>query len=111
MAGGGLIPSEEVRVLMMSRRFWLTGLTLAVLVCSGVFSGTAEACPSCKNANATDSRLPMAYQASILFMLGVPTVLCSVFGVMLYKLNRAQVLAMEAFENGDVWQGSPEPTT
>lgn len=94
----------------MSRRFWLTGLTLASLFCSGVFSGTAEACPSCKNANATDTRLPLAYQASILFMLGVPTVMVSAFGVMLYRLNRAQVRAMEAFENGDVWQGQSEPT-
>ena len=96
--------------MTMSRRFWLTCVTLAALLCSGMFSGTAEACPSCKNANATDSRLPLAYQASILFMLGVPTVLCSVFGVMLYRLNKAQVLAMEAFENGDVWQGQSEPT-
>ena len=48
----------------------------------------------------------MAYQASILFMLSVPTVMCSMFGVMLYRLNKAQVQAMEAFENGDVWNSS-----
>lgn len=95
----------------MSRRFWITGLTLAALFCSGMISGTADACPSCKNANATDSRLPLAYQASILFMLGVPTVMCSIFGIMLYRLNKAQVRAMEAFENGDVWQGHIETTT
>ncbi|MDB5337198.1 MAG: hypothetical protein JWN70_2817 [Planctomycetaceae bacterium] len=95
----------------MSRRFWLTGLMVAGLCCSGIFSGTAEACPSCKNANATDNRLPLAYQASILFMLGVPTAMVSIFGVMLYRLNKAQVRAMEAFENGDVWQGQSEPTT
>lgn len=93
----------------MSRRFWLTCLTLASLFFSGLLSGSVEACPSCKNANATDSRLPLAYQASILFMLGVPTVMCSVFGVMLYRLNQAQVSAMEAFENGEVWQGQSEP--
>lgn len=92
------------------RRFWLAGVMLAGLCCSGMLSGTAEACPSCKAANATDSRLPMAYQASILFMLGVPTVMCSVLGVMLYRLNKAQVAAMEAFENGDVWAGPSEPT-
>ncbi|MES2788416.1 MAG: hypothetical protein V4719_02260 [Planctomycetota bacterium] len=95
----------------MSRRLWLTGFTVAGLCLSGMFSGTAEACPSCKNANATDSRLPLAYQASILFMLGVPATMCTVFGVMLYRLNKAQVRAMEAFENGDVWQGQSEPTT
>lgn len=93
------------------RRFWMTGMIVTGLFFSGLLSGTAEACPSCKNANATDTRLPMAYQASILFMLGVPTVMVSVFGVMLYRLNKAQVAAMEAFENGDVWQGNTELAT
>ncbi len=88
----------------MSRRFWLAGLAVMGLMCSGMLSGTAEACPSCKNANATDSRLPLAYQASILFMLSVPAVMCSVLGFGLYRLNKAQVAAMQAFENGDVWQ-------
>ncbi len=93
----------------MSRRFWLTGLTLVALTCSGMLSNTAEACPSCKNANATDSRLPLAYQASILFMLGVPAVMCSVLGIGLYRLNKAQEAAMQAFESGDVWQDETAP--
>lgn len=94
----------------MSRRLWLAGVMCFGLVCSGISPSTAEACPSCKAANATDSRLPMAYQASILFMLGVPTVMCSVLGVMLYRLNKAQVAAMEAFESGDVWEHPADET-
>ncbi|MDB5391219.1 MAG: hypothetical protein JWM11_6865 [Planctomycetaceae bacterium] len=82
--------------------------TIAVFGVYALTAGTADACPSCKNANATDSRLPLAYQASILFMLAVPTTLVSILGVMLYRLNKAQVLATEAFENGDVWLGHPE---
>jgi len=81
---------------------------LAVLLACGMTAGTAEACPSCKAANEANTRLPLAYQASILFMLGVPATLITGLGVMLYRLNKAQVLAMEAFENGDVWQGTPE---
>lgn len=93
----------------MSRRSWLTALVCLGLACSGFLSSTADACPSCKAANATDSRLPLAYQASILFMLGVPTAMCSALGFMLYRLNKAQVAAMEAFENGDIWQDQAEP--
>lgn len=91
----------------MFRRQFRIVCTMTVLAISALSAGTADACPSCKNANATDSRLPLAYQASILFMLAVPTTLVSVLGVMLYRLNKAQVLATEAFENGDVWQGDP----
>lgn len=87
-----------------------TVCTLAVLLICSLSAGTADACPSCKNANATDSRLPLAYQASILFMLAVPATLVSALGVMLYRLNKAQELATEAFENGDVWQSQPELT-
>lgn len=43
-------------------------------------------------------------------MLAVPATLVSALGVMLYRLNKAQELATEAFENGDVWQSQPELT-
>lgn len=79
------------------------------VACWGILSlnpGTADACPSCKAANATDSRLPLAYQASILFMLGVPATLVTSLGVMLYRLNKAQEIATLAFENGDVWHST-----
>lgn len=77
---------------------------LAVVAATSLLAGTANACPSCKAANESNSRLPLAYQASILFMLGVPGTMVSCLGVMLYRLNKEQVLAMQAFENGDVWQ-------
>lgn len=78
---------------------------LAVTMVVGLTAAPAQACPSCKAANATDNRLPLAFQASILFMLAVPTVLVSGLGVMLYRMNKLQVAAAAAFENGDVWLG------
>ncbi|MFO1021466.1 MAG: hypothetical protein U0903_12330 [Planctomycetales bacterium] len=75
---------------------------LAALCLLGL-SASAFACPSCRNANDTDSRLPMAYQTSILFMLSIPLTLGTVLSVGLYRLNKAQEAAVEAFESGDVW--------
>lgn len=92
----------------MFRRVLLTVLALVGLCCSGMLTSTADACPSCKAANATDTRLPLAYQASILFMLGVPAVMVSALGFGLYRLNKAQVAAMQAFESGEVWNDSAE---
>ena len=66
-----------------------------------------HACPSCKTANATDSRLPMAYQFSILFMLTVPALMVTGLGVGLYRMNKVQEDALAAFESGDVWTGDP----
>jgi hypothetical protein len=75
---------------------------------AAIFPAGLWACPSCKAANETDARLPMAYQASILFMLGVPGTIGLLFGAALYRLNRAQVKAMQEFESGEVWYGPPE---
>ena len=82
---------------------------LFVILSLALFLGvtSVEACPSCKAANSTDSRLPLAYQASILFMLGVPLGLAFGGGYLLYKLNKVQEAATAAFENGDVWLGDP----
>lgn len=68
----------------------------------------ADACPGCRNVNEKDKHLPMAYQTSILFMLSVPMSLIGgiVFG--LYRLNQVQEAAVNAFESGDVWHGTPE---
>lgn len=85
----------------MVRRWWLSLLS-AGLVCWGV--STAEACPSCRAANASNPNLPIAYQTSILFMLTVPALIMSVFGVGLYRLNKAQEEATAAFESGEAWQ-------
>lgn len=77
----------------------LLRLTLA----AGVFAATAGvlphtgqssvmACPSCKNANETDSLKPTAYMYSILFMLGMPATIFSGFGVAFYRMSRREML-------------------
>lgn len=80
-------------------------LILSLVLFLGV--AQAQACPSCKAANSSNSRLPLAYQASILFMLAVPFGLAFGGGYLLYKLNKVQEAATAAFENGDVWLGEP----
>ncbi len=88
-------------------RRWIRRACLALIVVS--CSAVAQACPSCREANATDARLPFAYQSSILFMLAVPGTLASVLGFGLYRLNQQQEAALEAFESGQVWEGPAEP--
>jgi hypothetical protein len=58
----------------------------------------ASACPMCKLANETSSRLPRAYMCSILFMLGMPVTLTAGFGIGFYRLSRkaAEMQAAEA---------------
>lgn len=75
-----------------------------VVICfiglSGWQTSTAEACPMCKVANedapAFDANgnpidvnaRPRAYMYSILFMLSMPAVLLSSFGVTFYRMTR-----------------------
>jgi hypothetical protein len=87
---------------MLRRGLW-AGLFAGALLVAG--PSLAQACPSCKDANATSSHLPRAYQASILFMLAVPATLITSLGFGLHKLNKAQEEAVAAFEDGSVWTG------
>ncbi|MFH5804147.1 hypothetical protein [Alienimonas sp. DA493] len=48
----------------------------------------AEACPMCKAAAESDDRLPRAFFASILFMMGMPVALATGFGVAFWRLSR-----------------------
>jgi hypothetical protein len=89
----------------MLRRGLCAGLFAGALLIAG--SGVAQACPSCKDGNATDKHLPRAYQASILFMLTVPAMMVTGLGVGLHRLNKAQEEAVAAFEDGSVWTGDP----
>src|SRR5690348_3324349 len=91
----------------MIRRVLFASVMLAWIAAFSPVMTPAQACPSCKTANATDNRLPLAYQASILFMLTVPALMVTGFGVGLYKLNKVQEQALAEFENGDVWTGDP----
>jgi len=93
---------------MNRSKYLLLGL-LSACVWLGVETPQAQACPSCKDANASDNRLPLAYQASILFMLAVPAGLATTLGILLYRLNKQQEAAAAAFESGDVWLGDALP--
>jgi hypothetical protein len=86
----------------------LIRLTLA----AGIFAATAgvlphalqshaTACPSCKNANETDSRRPTAYMYSILFMLGMPATIFSCFGIAFYRMSRREMLAEQDLPAGE----------
>jgi len=59
----------------------------------------AMACPSCKNANETDTRRPTAYMYSILFMLAMPATIFGCFGVAFYRMSRREMLAQMAAEH------------
>jgi hypothetical protein len=51
-------------------------------------SDAAWACPMCKAAAEADPKLPTAFMASILFMLGMPFTLLTCFGVGFYRLSK-----------------------
>lgn len=65
---------------------------MTMLLAAG--SGVASACPMCKSALETDSRLPQAYQTSILFMLSVPTAIFSAitWGLVIIARRESQQL-------------------
>ncbi|MCA9014890.1 MAG: hypothetical protein KDA77_06110 [Planctomycetaceae bacterium] len=61
----------------------------------GLFSSPAvispvAACPMCKQLNETDDQKPRAYMYSITFMLTMPALLLSGFGIAFYKMNRRE---------------------
>lgn len=71
------------------------------LMAVAVLALTAEsamACPMCKAALEEDSRLPNAYQTSILFMLSVPGMIFTTLGVGLVMLGRREAKALEGSE-------------
>ncbi len=72
---------------MFRRILTLTILTAAFSL-SGPVLSTADACPMCKEANESDDNLPKAYMYSILFMLSVPAMVISGFGVGVYRLSK-----------------------
>ena len=78
---------------MNPRRWWTIAFFVAALMCGS--AGTAEACPSCKTANETDSRRPTAYMYSILFMMSMPAVVLTGFGIGFYRINRRHRAALE----------------
>ncbi len=67
------------------RTVLVAGLLIAVLLC---VPEAAEACPMCKRASEADDRLPQAFFASILFMMGMPAALFAGFGVAFWRLSK-----------------------
>jgi len=77
---------------MRTQRRWLRMLCLSLLALS--WPALALACPLCNEGIQEDPSLPMAYQASILFMLAMPfTVLGGIAGVIVYKFRQHARLA------------------
>ena len=74
----------------MRRRLLLTATALAGFWLGGPSIEAAQACPMCRAANETDSALPRAYMVSILFMLAVPGMLVTGYGVGFYRLSKQQ---------------------
>jgi len=70
----------------------------AAITVVSLTTGTVMACPMCKAALEEDSRLPNAYQTSILFMLSVPGTIFTTLGVGLVMLGRREAKALEGSE-------------
>ncbi len=51
-------------------------------------ASTASACPLCAQANETEENRPKAYMYSILFMMSMPAVIFTGFGIGLYRLHK-----------------------
>lgn len=89
----------------MSR--YLRSIVLAIVIGLSA-AGTASACPMCKEANEKDSNLPRAYMYSILFMMSMPAIVFTGFGIKLYRLHRVAQAEQEADAEFNDWQ---EPWT
>ncbi len=70
-------------------------LPIALLIMLAFFlfgSGcdVADACPMCRDANETDPNLPRAYMYSIIFMISMPALIFTGFGIVFYRLSRQE---------------------
>ncbi len=68
-------------------RNWISKLVAAVVL-SLAMAAPVSACPMCKLASESSSRQPRAYMFSILFMMGMPMMLTTGFGIAFYRLSR-----------------------
>jgi hypothetical protein len=57
------------------------------LVCLAT-AAPLSACPMCKLATESASRQPRAYMYSVLFMMSMPAMLTTGFGIAFYRLSR-----------------------
>jgi hypothetical protein len=61
---------------------------VAAAVISLAMAAPVSACPMCKLAAESSLRQPRAYMFSILFMMGMPMMLTTGFGIAFYRLSR-----------------------
>lgn len=90
----------------MTWRRLLSAVLVSLALTAGTTAGVAQACPMCKQANATDSNRPKAYMYSILFMLAMPATVFTGFCVGFYRLSKKQ----QALRDADSLEG-PECET
>ena len=85
----------------MSER--LRRLVVLCVVIAGLLitAGTAQACPMCAETAAADDHLPRAFMYSILFMLGMPAMVFTGFGVGIYRVIKRHDEANAAFLAND----------
>jgi hypothetical protein len=76
---------SRVRSIFRARR---TLSLCAAAVLWLTFAAPAWACPMCKFASESTARQPRAYMYSVLFMMGMPAVLSTGFGLGFYRLSR-----------------------
>ncbi len=69
---------------------FLVALVFSAALLMGSASSTVQACPMCAEANKQDENRPKAYMYSILFMMAMPALIFTGFGVGLYHLHRKQ---------------------
>lgn len=97
---------------MRLRSFWITIFGAALVTFA--LAPPVSACPMCKLANEASSRVPRAYMYSILFMMGMPAMLTTGFGIGFYCLSRKaarmQQEAMEAFSDDALADDDGDPT-
>jgi hypothetical protein len=78
----------------VKRSTWIAAIFGAALL----FLATASpvsACPMCKLAVDSASRTPKAYMYSILFMMSMPMMISTGFGIAFYRLNRQAIRMRE----------------
>jgi hypothetical protein len=82
-------------------------IVAALLLCL-MAARPASACPMCKLAAESDSRLPKAYMYSILFMMGMPGTILTGFGVGFWRLSRkAARMQLEAGQQAVLGAADP----
>lgn len=70
----------------MRKLFVASLFSLAALL--GPAVSQVQACPMCAKANEADDNRPKAYMYSILFMMAMPAVIFTGFGIGFYRLNK-----------------------